>query len=120
MGFGIPSAERMALESTYEDTVTIQRMETVATGAIDKLVPVSVYSGQRCALSQKSDSSRQTAAQQDIEYDCILFVAPELKIAPGDTAAVQRLGTAENFEVVGRPVRYATHQEVFLKGRELS
>ena len=119
MGFGIPAAERAALEATYEDTAVISRMGTKQVGAIDKMAPTPVYSGVRCALSRKSDSSRQTAAQQDVEYDCVLFAAPELDVKPGDSVAVSRFGVEEQFEAVGRPARYATHQEIFLKGRDL-
>lgn len=119
MGFGIPSVERAALESTYEDMAVISRMDTVQVGAIDKTAPAPVYSGVPCALSRKSDSSRQTSAQQDVEYDSILFVAPELSVKPGDDVVVTRFGLEECFEAVGRPARYATHQEVFLKGRDL-
>ena len=119
MGFGIPTAERAALEATYEDTAVISRMGTKQVGAIDKMAPAPVYSGIRCALSRKSDSSRQTAAQQDVEYDCVLFAAPELDVKPGDGVAVSRFGAEEQFEAVGRPARYATHQEIFLKGRDL-
>lgn len=82
-------------------------------------LPPPVYSGIRCALSRKSDSSRQTAAQQDVEYDCVLFAAPELDVKPGDGVTVSRFGVEEQFEAVGRPARYATHQEIFLKGRDL-
>ena len=102
MGFGIPTAERTALEATYEDTAVISRMGTKQVGAIDKMAPAPVYSSIRCALSRKSDSSRQTAAQQDVEYDCVLFAAPELDVKPGDGVAVSRFGVEEQFEAVGR------------------
>lgn len=39
MGFGIPTAERAALEATYEDTAVISRMGTKQVGAIDKMAP---------------------------------------------------------------------------------
>ena len=119
MGFGMPDVERAALETTYEDTAVISRMGTIQVGAIDKMAPAPVYSGIRCALSRKSDSSRQTDAQQDVDYDCVLFVAPDLVIKPGDGVVVSRFGVDEQFEAVGRPARYATHQEIFLKGRDL-
>lgn len=120
MGFGVPDEERTALEETYEDTAVISRMETRQTGAIDRSSPAPVYSGIRCALSRRSDSSRQTAAEQDVEYDCVLFAAPELVVKPGDAVTVSRFGVDEKFEAVGRAARYATHQEIFLKGRDLA
>ena len=42
MGFGIPTAERAALEATYEDTAVISRMGTKQVGAIDKMAPTPV------------------------------------------------------------------------------
>lgn len=39
MGFGIPTAERAALEATYEDTAVISRMGTKQVGAIDIPIP---------------------------------------------------------------------------------
>lgn len=120
MSFGNAKAERRALELTYEDTASIIRMTDTSVGAIDKMAPTAVYEGVRCGLSRTSDRSKQTAAQQDIEYDAVLFLAPELSVEAGDTAEVTRFGSVLNFEVVGIPTRYATHQEVFLKARDLA
>lgn len=119
MDFGIPAAERAALEATYEDTATIQGTTTETVGFIDKTKPAEIASGVPCALSWKADSSRQSDAQQDVEYDRVLFIAPELEILPGYFVTINRLGKNEYYEVVGKPVRYATHQQVFLKGRDL-
>lgn len=119
MGFGIPVAERTALEATYEDTAIIQKVVTETVGSIDRTKPAELASGVPCALSWKSDSSRQSDAQQDVEYDRILFIAPELEILPGYFITVNRLGKDEYYEVVGKPVRYITHQQVFLRGRDL-
>ena len=121
MAFGVPAIERAALESTYEDTAVIKDISgTVTVGSIDKTEPTVLYEDVSCALSWKSDSSRQSDAQHDLEYDRVLFIAPELMIKPGFFVAVTRFGQVERFEVVGLPVRYATHQQVFLKGRDLA
>lgn len=120
MSFGNAKAERRALELTYEDTASIIRMTDTSVGAIDKMDPTAVYEGVRCGLSRTSDRSEQTAAQQDVEYDAILFLAPELEVNAGDSAEVTRFGSVLHFEVVGLPAKYATHQEVFLKARDLA
>ena len=80
--FGNPAAERAAIEMTYEDTATISRTETT-TGSnnITKTVPVVKYSEIICALSYSgSDKSQQTDAQNEIDYDAVLFAAPDLLV----------------------------------------
>lgn len=120
MGFGAASYERWALELTYEDTAAINRMVSSTEGAIDRQIPAVVYAGIPCALSRSGDRSKQTQVQHDIEYDCVLFAAPELLVEPGDTVEVSRFGRCYTFEAVGSPAIYATHQEIFLKGRDLA
>lgn len=129
MGFGNPSAERAAIERTYEDTATVTRTAP-QTGAnkITKSVPSVVYSAIICALSQSgSDKSQQTKAQNKIEYDAVIFLPPTLSILPGDKIALKRFGRYSpdspiiyDFEVVGRPAIYPTHQEVKVKDGDLS
>ena len=119
--FGNPGAERAAIEMTYEDTATISRTEE-QTGAnkITKAVPAVIYSEIICALSYSgSDKSRQTKAQNEVDYDAVIFAAPELVILPGDRVSLKRFGREDpasqrllSFEVVGRPAVYHTHQEV--------
>ena len=129
MYFGNPTAERAAIEATYEDTATISRVEPV-TGddKITKRIPVPVYTDVICALSYTGgDKSQQTKAKNNIEYDAVVFVAPELVILPGDSISLRRFGhdnpkspIALNFHVVGRPPVYATHQEVKVKDGDLA
>ena len=60
--FGNPSAERMAIEMTYEDTASIYRTapQTGADG-ITKVAASAVYQGIICGLSRSSgDGSGQT------------------------------------------------------------
>ena len=127
--FGNPGAERAAIEMTYEDTATISRTEE-QTGAnkITKAVPAVIYSEIICALSYSgSDKSRQTKAQNDVDYDAVIFAAPELVILPGDRVSLKRFGREDpasqrllSFEVVGRPAVYQTHQEVRVKDGDLA
>lgn len=127
--FGNPAAERAAIEMTYEDTASVSRTEPV-TGAnnITKAVPVVKYSEIICALSYTgSDKSNQTKAQNEVEYDAVIFAAPDLLVLPGDSVTLKRFGRDDTasqllltFEVVGRPAVYATHQEIKVKDGDLA
>jgi hypothetical protein len=129
MGFGNTSAERAAIERTYEDTAEVSRT-VPQTGAnnITKSVPSVVYSSIICALSHTgSDKSQQTEAQNRIDYDAVIFAGPDLLIRPGDRISLKRFGRNNpespivyEFEVVGRPSVYATHQEIKVKDGDLS
>lgn len=120
--FGNPTAERAAIETLYEDTATISRMEDKQVGNLTKKEPVEVYTDILCGLSQGGNSSTQTEAQQNVEHDAVLFCAPELTIMPGDIVSVRRFGVMPviTFEVLGRPDIFATHQEVKLKDGDLA
>ena len=102
--FGNPAAERAAIEMTYEDTATISRTEP-ATGAnhITRAVPAVKYFEIICALSYSgSDKSQQTDAQK--------------RFGREDPNSRRLLA----FQVVGRPVVYATHQEIKVKDGDLA
>lgn len=127
--FGNPGAERAAIEMTYEDTATFSRT-TPQTGAnkITKSVPAVIYDEIICALSYSgSDKSEQTKAQNEVDYDAVIFAAPELLILPGDSVVLKRFGRDDPssrrllaFDVVGRPAVYATHQEIKVKDGDLA
>lgn len=127
--FGNPGAERAAIELTYEDTATITRT-TQQTGAnkITKSVPGVIYSEIICALSYSgSDKSEQTKAQNEVDYDAVIFAAPDLLVLPGDGVSLKRFGRDNpssqillTFQVVGRPSLYATHQEIKVKEGDLA
>ena len=127
--FGNPAAERAAIEMTYEDTATISRTEP-ATGAnhITRAVPAVKYSEIICALSYSgSDKSQQTDAQNNVDYDAVIFASPDLLVLPGDTIVVKRFGRDDpssgrnlTFEAIGRPSVYATHQEIKVKDGDLA
>ena len=126
--FGNPYAERKALEATYEDTAVISRPQPVkGADGFTRPQPQPVYTGIICALSAVIDNSRQTDAQQSLEYDRKLFVQPDKEIRPGDTVTVSRFGrfqipspSVQTFEAVGEPLLYQTHREVFLKAVSLA
>ena len=81
-----------------------------------------------CALSYTgSDRSGQTDAQNNVDYDAVIFAGPDLSILPGDKIGLKRFGRDDpssqkelNFAVVGRPAVYATHQEIKVKDGDLA
>lgn len=127
--FGNVTAERAAIEITYEDTAAVSRTEP-KTGAnkITKVVPVVIYNEIICALSYTgSDKSNQTKAQNEVDYDAVIFAAPDLLVLPGDSVSLKRFGREDpssqrllSFTVVGRPPVYATHQEIKVKDGDLA
>ena len=67
--FGNPSAERTAIEMTYEDTATIYRTapQTGADG-LTQAVLAEVYQGIVCGLSRTGgEGSGQTKAQNNVD-----------------------------------------------------
>ena len=126
MAFGNASAERAAIEMTYEDTATVSR--TRGQNAISASDPSVIYSGIICALSYTgSNSSGQTDAENNVDYDAVIFAGPDLSILPGDKIVLKRFGRDDpssqkdlNFAVVGRPAVYATHQEIKVKDGDLA
>ncbi len=117
--FGNPAAERAALEGTYEDTMTVTTGKNVTENNISRLEPYEVYVDVICALSRSGDNSKQTDIHHSLDYDAVIFAAPELAVLPGDTIALKRFGRDQpdsrqlrNYEVVGVPTVYMTHQEI--------
>ena len=129
MAFGNASAERAAIELTYEDTATVSRTTSQrGKNNISASSPSVIYDGIICALSYTgSDNSRQTDAQNNVDYDAVIFAGPDLSILPGDKIVLKRFGRDDpssqkdlNFAVVGRPAVYATHQEIKVKDGDLA
>ncbi len=130
--FGNPAAERAALEGTYEDTMTVTAGKTVTEHNISRFEPETEYSDVRCSLSRnvlfrRADSSEQTDVSHRIEYDAVIFAAPELAVMPGDMIALKRFGRdqpesrqLQYYEVVGVPAVYLTHQEIRVQERGIA
>ncbi|MGG3278867.1 ABC transporter ATP-binding protein [Paenibacillus solani] len=111
---------RKIMEKTYTDKVTVQRLVDVKLPS-GKTVqrPDVVYPDERCRLSQTGLArNKQTEAENQIEYDAKLFIAPEIVILQGDELAITRQGRTYNF-IAGEPFPpYSTHQEVNLTRKE--
>lgn len=129
MAFGNAAAERAAIESMYEDVATVKRNETVrGANNISEYKRSIVYDNVICGISYTTaDKSDQTDVQNNIDVEATLFISPELDIRPGDYITVKRFGRdnpistlIREYEVIGPPPVYATHQEVRLKAGDLA
>lgn len=111
---------RAAIESLYTDTATIYRYKDGRNpeSGVDEQTPIPKFENQRCRLSQRALATvNQTDAQDNIQYETKLFIAPELDIMQGDLIEVTR-GTATRKYKAGEPFLYPTHQEISLQRRE--
>lgn len=125
-GFGQAAAERAAIEATYEDTMDLFRPGNQKIGSITKTVLVEVGVNIICAYSQSGGGGgTQTDTMNRLEYDATVFASPELVVLPGDTIKLRRFGRIDpgstvilDFEPVGEPPKYATHQEILVKVRK--
>lgn len=115
------SRHRKAIERLYSDRATISRHIEIQKASGETVLapdPVPVYTDQPCYLSQTGLAKNgQTEAQNDIQYESKLFIAPELIIQQGDIVAVTRSNTARIWVyTAGEPFPpYSTHQEVSLQ-----
>ncbi|WP_270167577.1 ABC transporter ATP-binding protein [Paenibacillus sp. SYP-B4298] len=114
---------RRAIERMYEDRATISRHMT-SKDPVTKLTKQElqpIYEDQPCKLSQTSlPRNGQTEAQNNLQYDAKLFIAPELEIKQGDVVAVKRKATSRvEMYITGQPFPpYSSHQEINLTAKE--
>ncbi|BBH19824.1 phage protein [Paenibacillus baekrokdamisoli] len=121
---------RAALERIYEDRVTISRhVPFVKPNKQTVLQLQAIYMDQPCRLSQTGlGKNSQSPAQNAIQYESKLFLAPELELKQGDEIEVTRgRVTVEGWILLpgqprtftaGEPFLYPTHQEVSLQRKE--
>ncbi|WP_254777654.1 ABC transporter ATP-binding protein [Paenibacillus naphthalenovorans] len=115
------SQHRKAIERMYTDRATISRHIEIQKPSGETVLtpdPIPVYTDQPCYLSQTGFAKNdQTEAQNDIQYEAKLFIAPELIIQQGDIVAVTRGSTGRIWVyTAGEPFPpYSTHQEISLQ-----
>ena len=121
MRFGVKE-HREVLERFYEDRADIFHPETVRQGAVVRTQWAASEENVACSLSRIGNTSSRVGnksgrrdAVQEILWDAVLFLAPEQELRPGDRVRVRQLGRTMEFEVVGRPALYETHQEALLR-----
>lgn len=117
--FGNVKAERAAVELLYDAICTISRPDTKVSAGIAFKQYTIAAENIPCGLSAAGDSSVQGDANF-INDEKTLFIAPETDIRAGDTVTVAVCGIMQDFEAVGIPMMYATHQQVRLIRRDLA
>lgn len=115
--FGNVTAERKAIEHTYDAVCTISRQSAEYVDGIAQGTVSVIADDVPCALSKGSDGSAQGMANV-ISDSRVLFIAPETDIRAGDKVTATLYGRTETLEAVGIPLLYATHLEVTLTREE--
>ena len=109
---------RKAIESGYKGFCDILKKRKVKDEVTKATVlkDIAVLSNQPCRLSYSSSgTANQTDTVSNIEQTIKLFIAPEIKIAPGSKLRITQNGITTDYISSGVPAVYETHQEVCLK-----
>lgn len=109
---------RKAIESRYKGLCVILEKRKVKDEVTKATVlkDIAVLSNQPCRLSYSSSgTANQTDTVSNIEQTIKLFIAPEIKIAPGSKLRITQNGTTTDYISSGVPAVYETHQEVSLE-----
>lgn len=109
---------RKAIESRYKglcDILEKRKVKDEVTKAT-VLKDIVVLSNQPCRLSYSSSgTANQTDTVSNIEQTIKLFIAPEIKIAPGSKLRITQNGVTTDYISSGVPALYETHQEISLE-----
>lgn len=109
---------RKAIESGYKgfcDILEKRKVKDEVTKAT-VLKDIVVLSNQPCRLSYSSSgTANQTDTVSNIEQTIKLFIAPEIKIAPGSKLRITQNGVTTDYVSSGVPAIYETHQEICLE-----
>lgn len=124
-GFGRPSAERQAIESTYEDTLEVWRPAEQTSNNITSDKQEKAVGNVICAYSGGGGMGNQTDSFNLVEYAPKIFAPPELTVLRGDIIKLKRFGRTDpnativlEFEPLGDAALFATHQEILVKVRD--
>lgn len=111
---------RRRMEKGYTDRCTIYEYQWVydPNRGEDVQKPIPIVVDQPCRISQRAlGTNNQTEAQNNIQYETKIFVAPEFPIQQGNMLTVTRDGVERKYHA-GEPFKYPTHQEVSIQRRE--
>ena len=109
---------RKAVENRYKGLCDILEKRKVKDEVTKATVlrDTAVLSNQPCRLSYSSSgTANQTDTVLNIEQTIKLFIAPEIKIAPGSKLRITQNGITTDYISSGVPAVYETHQEVSLE-----
>jgi len=108
---------RKALESLYVGECTITEHQKVTkTNKSTGFKDVVVLEKQPCRLSFRNitDTSQSDNAASAVVQVTVLFIAPDVSIAPGSKITVTQNGVTTDYQQSGKPAMYDTHQEIVL------
>jgi hypothetical protein len=112
-------AARRAIESLYEDEVTVTEYQDVTDEEtkMTRKQPVTVLENEPCRLSFKQlAGTSQEGDAAVLSQVTKLFLAPEITIKAGCRLTVTRKnGWTMEYASSGIPAMYETHQEIILK-----
>lgn len=108
---------RKAIESLYQGTCTVTEHQKVTKA--NKSVgfkDVVILEKQPCRLSFKNitDTDQSDNAASAVVQVIVLFIAPDVSIAPGSKITVTQNGVTTDYQQSGMPAMYDTHQEIIL------
>lgn len=109
---------RKAIESRYKGFCDILKKRKVKDEVTKATVlrDTAVLSNQPCRLSYgSSGTANQTDTISNIKQTIKVFIAPEIKIAPGSKLRITQNGITTDYISSGVPAAYETHQEVCLE-----
>lgn len=112
---------RKAIEDRYKGLCDILEKRKVKDEVTKATVlrDTVVLSNQPCRLSYSSfGTANQTDTISNIEQTIKVFIAPEIKIAPGSKLRITQNGITTDYISSGVPAVYETHQEVSLELEE--
>lgn len=108
---------RKAIESLYQGTCTVtEHQKVMKTNKSIGFNDVVVLEDQPCRLSFKNitDTDQSDNAASAVIQVIVLFIAPDVSIAPGSKITVTQNGVTANYQQSGMPAMYDTHQEIIL------
>ena len=108
---------RKAIESLYQGTCTVTEHQKVqkankSTGFQD----VVVLEDEPCRLSFRNitDTNQSDNAASAVVQVTVLFISPDVRIAPGSKITVTQNNVTTDYQQSGIPAMYDTHQEIVL------
>jgi len=112
------NVHREAIESTYIGKCDIIESVRETNGSRTKEVEKVVEQDIPCRLSRSSNSrnpTNQTDTTNNIDYNSLLFINPEIEVRAGSKIIVTQNGRTLEFIQAGETALYITHQETPLK-----
>jgi len=108
---------REILESTYYGVADIYHYpQTEVDGITTEGARALLYEGVRCALSKAGlNKAMESNGVNKVNYDALLFCAPELEIPAGCEIQVTQDGMSRLYRNTGEAFKYASHQELVLE-----